>query len=153
MIKAEGVWKTTVHDLGDCGVGVELYFMFLKDMALLFFVISLISLYMLYSNIDGENLKDRVDYSIQSLTTLANQYGIDLNERDLDDAEDKTDKIESNKMAYAICDIISVSLFLIFIIFYRCRSLIILIKNHNRNLTLKDFAIAIKGIPPSNDIT
>ena len=65
-------WATTVHDLGEYGAGLELYFTFLKSMTILFAVISAISIYPLYSNIAGDYLEARIDYSIDSVMSMAN---------------------------------------------------------------------------------
>jgi len=154
MIPNKGTWKTSIHNFGEYGVGLQLHFTFLQDLGVLFLFISLISCYCIASNSSGNYLSDdSIDHSVDAVLSLANQYGIDQNEDSLEDAEDKLDDIEQNKLEYAICDIMISIAFLFFIMFYRFHSMFILIRNYNRNLTLKDFSLEVYGIPPNPELT
>ena len=67
---------------------MELYFTFLRDIAILFLIISLISIYPMISNRAGDHLDAEGDNSFMDFYTLANQTGLDVGDGDIDDAED-----------------------------------------------------------------
>ena len=88
------LWHTTIEQIGEYGVGLELYFTFLRDIAILFFIISIITIYPLVSNRAGDYMDAEKDTSFMDFYTIANQSGLDIGESDMEDAEDELDDLD-----------------------------------------------------------
>jgi hypothetical protein len=116
-------------------------------MAILFGLISLTSIYLLYSNYTGRQLDLESDAQLIDQLTLANQEGIDLNELNEDNAEDELDDLDDRQIRMVGTDFIICFLFFCFILYYRIRSIVIINTNYTTNIILSDFALEISGIP------
>ena len=135
------------QDLGKYGVGLELYFTFLKYSMLLFFLISLVSVWPIVMNVKGGYLMDGETNSPFDVLTLANQDGADTYEEDLNSANDYTDSTQKYQLMTLIADVTYTALFLLFLVFYRIKSMDIVEKNLESNLLPSDYAVEVKGLP------
>lgn len=140
--------STSESIFGRFGIGIELYFFFVRYLAILFFIISLISIYPMYSNYSGHengsvNQNERYIY-----LTLANQAGISIYETDLDKAESELPGIKSNLNKLVAVDFVISFLFIIFICFYITRSRIKVLKDVGEYFKVSDFAVQVEGFPP-----
>jgi hypothetical protein len=70
------IWSSSTNELGVAGMGVELYFVFLKQMIILFFLISLVEIPVIVLNSTGGQIMDAESAGILEQTTLANQQTI-----------------------------------------------------------------------------
>ena len=98
MIVIGSTWSTTIEQIGEYGVGMELYFYFLRDIAILFFIISLISIYPMISNRTGDHLDSEGENSFLDFYTLANQEGLEVGEEVLGDSEDMLDELDKRQL-------------------------------------------------------
>lgn len=62
------------NELGKYGIGLQLFFEFVKLSAIVFFIMALISIPAIYSNIEGEGLSENYtsEAKTYSILTLAN---------------------------------------------------------------------------------
>lgn len=116
--------------LGQYGVGLELYFTMLKHFAILFFLISLISIWPMIENYEGSGLDDGDKKNDYDLLTLANNGGFrysytssSVTAADLeliyDDIKKDIDDSEDAQIRLAIADFLYTLLFIAFILFYK----------------------------------
>jgi hypothetical protein len=70
------VWKSTPTDLGAAGLGFELYFVFLKQMILLFTMLTILSIPILVLNLAGGYLSEAEKTSPFESSTLGNQKSL-----------------------------------------------------------------------------
>ena len=94
MMEMTSLWHTTIEQIGEYGVGLELYFTFLRDIAILFLIISLISIYPMVSNRSGDYMDAEKDTSFLDFYTMANQSGLDVGEISMTHAEDELDDLD-----------------------------------------------------------
>lgn len=66
------VWGTKITDFGEHGVGLMLYFMTLKWMAIGFVIVALLSLPCLIVNATGNGITDSNKLSLLDYTTISN---------------------------------------------------------------------------------
>lgn len=148
--KYYNICKISIFQLGKYGVGIHLYFKFLKFFGYAFIVMSLIAIPCFISNGLGKYYENNRQ-SVFDLTTLGNQYGYREDTTD----SDAEDVYEDNALArgfYIASDLINIILFYLFLIFWR-----VLCNYKIKNLLLKtqspsDYAIYVTGFP-DNSIT
>jgi len=133
--------------LGKYGVGLELYFTFLKYSMILFLFISLVSVWPMVMNFRGGYLMDGETNSPFDILTLANQDGPDTYEADLNSANDYIDSTQKYQLMTLIADVAYTVLFVLFLVFYRIKSVDIVEKNLESNLLPSDFAVEVKKLP------
>lgn len=71
--KLRPIWKTSINDFGEHGVGLMLYFMFLKWMSIGLFIVTILSLPCLIVNCAGNGITDSNKISLLDYTTISNQ--------------------------------------------------------------------------------
>jgi hypothetical protein len=139
------VFSTTTSMLGEYGAGLELYFVFIKQMGFLFILISLLSAWPIYQNSQGGGLVRGAAKQEWSYWTVANQKQISL--KTLNDAENDLKLISQNRIVMAIADSIGALCFAFFFVRYFYISKRTVAENFKNNVTAADYAIEIKGIP------
>lgn len=139
------VYATTTNTLGEYGAGLELYFTFIKQLGYLFLLISLLSIWPIYQNSQGNGLHKGAAKQEWSYWTVANQKRITLNT--LKEAEDELSEINQNRIVMAIADSIGALCFAFFIVRYYMVSNKTVVENFKNNVTAADYAIEIKGLP------
>ena len=90
------VCSTSQETLGKYGMGLQLYFLFLKHLGFLFFLISLMSVWPMIENYNGRGLGSAIQTQRFLYFSLANQNGIDNNETDLQKAKIMLNVIKEN---------------------------------------------------------
>ena len=139
------VFSTTTSTLGEYGAGLELYFTFIKQLGYLFLLISLLSVWPIFQNSQGNGLQKGAAKQEWSYWTVANQKLISLDT--LEDAEDDLSEISQNRIVMAIADSIGALCFAFFIVRYFSVSNRTVVENFKNNVTAADYAIEIKGLP------
>lgn len=133
------IWSTSLNQIGEFGLGLELYLRFLRRMSYAFFLISLTSIYSIYLNSQGQGLKAGSIRQRWDILTVANTELVNSS----DDIEDN----KSTLQKLFICDIICSALLIVFIIIYQIECSAITRKHGKKSVTVSDFTIEIKGIP------
>ena len=139
--------KTPLKEIGDFGVGLELYLLLVKQLGFCFLVIALISVWPIVENAIGEGLQSGDAKQEYDKITLANQEGVSAFETDLEAAEDKVEDMNRNQTRVVIADAIYTFFFIMFILYYRVKSKNAVNKNLNSNITAADYAVQAKGFP------
>ena len=65
--------STSINNLGNVGVGIQLYFKFLSYFAIVFFMMSLIAAPQMYYNYMGNSIEELQTSNLQLKLSLANQ--------------------------------------------------------------------------------
>lgn len=139
--------STPLSTLGEFGVGIELYFVLLKHLGILFFIISIISAMPIYLNSQGGYYDEGDIKYFFDEWTIGNQEGLKSTETDMQEAEDLKDTIDMNHLMIILPDIAYTTIFIIFLIVYRFNSSSIVRKNLKYNVTAADYAVEVKGFP------
>ncbi|OMJ91384.1 hypothetical protein SteCoe_6064 [Stentor coeruleus] len=139
---------TSLQVFGRYGIGLQLYFLFVKQITMLFFLLSVLSIYAMMNNYVGNGFKGI--FAKQKLTyfTLANQQGVSSFETDLEAAEKVIPLCEKNLERLWIVDFIMSFMFLGFILSYAWLSKKTILQTEGKNFTITDFAIEAEGFPP-----
>ena len=145
MKKVQGVyqkyplWGTSLEEIGQYGSGLELYLKLVKSLCFCFFIISGISIYPIYINSEGDGLSAG-----------------DIRQRWDAWAVSNTDKVYSNSdqddnetllFRIFVADAIYTVLFILFIVFLQIKSNLTVHKSFQKNVTLADYSIEVKGLP------
>ena len=137
--KQFGIWETSIETLGQFGSGIELYFRLLRNLGYTFFVIACLSIYPIYINSqqDGLNagdIRQRWDtWAVSNLDKVTND-------------SDGTDN-DSAKFKLFVIDAIYSCIFICSIIYIFITSNSSVKRNFERNVTLADYSIEVKGLP------
>lgn len=142
------ICKTSIQNLAKYGIGLELYFFFLKMFGILFSVLTLISGFEIYSNYIGEGFRSTYQNQRYTYFTLANQDGVNMYETDLDKAlKDMKISKENLEILWPI-DISTSVIFLLFILMYAWLSHRIVKRSEIFHLKVSDFSLEVEGFPP-----
>ncbi|OMJ76784.1 hypothetical protein SteCoe_23756 [Stentor coeruleus] len=139
-------FSVTENDYGQYGIGLELYFLTLKQFMLLFFVMACISAWPIYENYVGMGLPDDDRGQIWNAVSLANQHRLIIT----DSEEDNSDAINSSKIRIIIADFLSNVIFSIFIIYFSIKTDERIKANIKNNISCSDYAVEVKGLPKDN---
>jgi hypothetical protein len=142
------ICSTPESKFGSYGIGLELYFYFIRQMTFLFLLISLISIYPMHSNYTGHEFGSTNQNERYTYLTLANQAGIDQYETDLGAARSQLSDIKSNLNKLWAIDLISVLVFLLFICYFVVTSKAKVQKALGEHYRICDFAVQVEGFPP-----
>ena len=112
--KYYNICRVSIFQLGKFGVGIHLYFKYLKFMAIAFAISSILALPCFITNIIGEYYKDRNE-SVLDFTTLGNQYGFE-DETTNADSVDINDRNEPERAVYLTSDLVNTVAFFIFLL-------------------------------------
>ncbi|CAG9323455.1 unnamed protein product [Blepharisma stoltei] len=154
--KAYNIWSASPEKLGKYGVGLELYFLFLKQMAILFFIIACISIYPAYTNSKGTWIEDDESQS-GSRFTLANPYWLKKSDRCIFDLcrgnitderiNEIQDDIDENYKETWIVDAAYTCIFLIGLVIILIVNKIKINHNTLGNDRVADYSIEVGGFP------
>ena len=124
---------TSISEFAAFGVGLQLYFHFLKCSAGLFFLISLVSIWPIVVHSQGSGIKDDVDkeHAYQAIT-LANE---------------DTDSITDKKIQIICADLVYTGIFIIFLLFYRISAGRIISQYQRKMRKISTYAITVKKLP------
>lgn len=145
--KNYSICKTSPEALAKHGVGLCLYFEFVKQLSYLFLILSILSIYPIVSNSVGDGFPINLQYQTYVYLTVANQYGPHAFETDLETAKRKLPDIEDNLKKLWVIDYIASIFFLSFIVYYLIKSKGLVLKSINDGLAVEDFAICVEGYP------
>ncbi|CAG9312667.1 unnamed protein product [Blepharisma stoltei] len=147
------ILRTSPHVLGEYGVGLELYFTTLKQLAFLFLIIGLISIWPILENSSGDGLETGAKKNSYDTITLANNGGfhyktITTSQTEaLEDEQDHVDDYEINQSRVAVADFLYTLVFIVFLVYYKISAKKVVLNNFKDNVTAGDYAIEIKGLP------
>ena len=144
------IWKTSAAQLEQHGIGLRLYFDFVKLSSIAFLLISIFSLYLIVSNSMGNNISGYQN-NLLVYITVANQLGASPYERNLTHANTMLPKIQENLRHLWIIDYLISLIFLAFIIFYTYYSRKTARVNLRNKNNIREFAIAAKGFEEDVD--
>lgn len=112
------LWGASTSDFGIGGIGIELYFVFLKQMILLFFLISLVEIPTLILICTGNQIMDVEKTGIMDYTTLANLKTIPGYPISISDAQAMLNESYDSKTAIVYVDVASSALFIVLVVVY-----------------------------------
>ncbi|CAG9311615.1 unnamed protein product [Blepharisma stoltei] len=138
---------TNLSTLGEYGVGLELYFQFIKQFAIIFFIISGISIWPIYENYQGNYLADTAQKASYTFISLANQEGPEFNYTLYSEADSMLDTVKDNQMNITIADLIYTCFFIIFLVYLEIYVKRIIKKRRLMTVTPGSFAVEAKGFP------
>ncbi|CAG9315304.1 unnamed protein product [Blepharisma stoltei] len=141
------ICSTTAEDLGEYGVGLELHFLFLKQLIFAFFIISSISIWPLYTNWKGGYLEDQEANSYTDPFSIANLHGISSNETVLSNAKDLQGEIDRDYFDIWVSDTMYTASFILMILIFSIQGNSRIKRNNKKHDRVSDYAIKIKGIP------
>lgn len=142
------ICKTRGDQLGKYGIGLQLYFFFIKQFGILFFLLSIISTYSLYCNYSGEGFRSTYQNQRYTYFTLANQDGVKMYETELENAIADMQKSKDNLERLWPIDVFSSIVFLFFILLYAWLSHRIIEKSGVAHFSVSDFSLEVEGFPP-----
>ncbi|CAG9311043.1 unnamed protein product [Blepharisma stoltei] len=151
--KPYGIWKLGSSDFGEYGVGLQLHFLFLKQMMLIFFIIGGISIWPIYENYQGDQITTSDGTEITYGLTIANRVGIASNVTDVSVAESDQDDIDDAYRDTWIADAIYTGLFIIALLLYTIQSKVLISKTSHKTARVSDYAIQVKGLPRDEGVT
>lgn len=142
------ICSTSSEDMGKFGIGLELYFFLIKQLCILFGILSLISIYPLYSNYIGKGFHSTFQLQRYTYFTLANQEGTDIYETNLQKALKNIGIAESNLDKLWAVDFAGNFIFLIFMLQYAYQSHKAIAKFDGDHCHLSNYALEVDGFPP-----
>ena len=111
------ICSTDLKTLGKYGAGLELYFLLIKQLGIVFLIISFISIWPIYENYTGNGLGSIFQGQLYCYLTIANQPSADY-DTDLNTANTLLETLKKNSLNLAIADGIYTLIFLAFILQY-----------------------------------
>ncbi|CAG9323454.1 unnamed protein product [Blepharisma stoltei] len=164
--KLYSVWSTSPESLGKYGVGLELYFLFLKQMIILFCIVAGLSIIPMVINSTGEFIRedesqngsryslanswsydqDLLDLYIKNDTKSKN-HSVIMNEKDINHILERTE--EQYKWVW-IADAVITSIFLLGLIVILIVNKIKIHDSELGNDRVSEYAIEVEGLPKEN---
>lgn len=124
---------TPISAFSSFGIGLQLYFHFVKCLAVLFFLISLVSVWPMVVHSQGEGIKEDLDREhAYGALSLANQ---------------NEESVRDNKPQVVAADLTYTGLFILFLVFYRFSAGRIVRKNDLETHKVSSFAVTAKQLP------
>lgn len=142
------ICNTTEENLGKHGIGLQLYFTFIKKSAWLFFFLSMMSVYPIYSNYIGKGFRSTFQNQRYTYFTLANQESLNKNETSLEIGNQHVKLCEENLNKLWILDFFTSIGFLVFIYFFASSTNKTATQEEVNNIKISDFSLEVKGFPP-----
>ncbi|CAE6918130.1 unnamed protein product, partial [Symbiodinium natans] len=160
--------KTPVKELGQYGVGVQLYFQFLIDLGLLFMFLFLFTIPMMYFSLGGSMLEDFPEtkeqnffYKLMAAFTPANLGTCGADAADCLRQQDRHDRkvfggseglLRDVTPALGILDFLQSLIALVFIVFFRVYKIPKAVRIQDEaNITASDYAVRVSGLPRKLD--
>lgn len=143
------ICSTDLKTLGRYGEGLELYFLLLKQLSILFLIISFVSAWPIYENYRSGGLGSIYQGQLYSYFSVANQLSFEY-EAGQDKAEDVVSQLKKNALNLAIADGIYSLMFLAFIVQYFYISRKAGKSGIADYVTAGDYAVEVKGFPKKN---
>lgn len=140
------ICKTKLSQLGDYGIGLQLYFLSIKQIGVMFLFMSLISIWPMYENYAGNGLPDGVKRQDWDSLTLANQYTYDYTLSQTE-AENQIHSFKNSKIRLLIADILYTMIFIFSIISMHIVSREKIQSNSQKHVTAADYAVEATGFP------
>lgn len=132
-----GVWSTTLDEIGQYGIGLQLYFGFLRRLGGVLVLMALMTLPLLLFSLLGSRLQDLGTMWKVEITSMGN----------MGPAHDLPWPMEVVTFVCGLCDALACAIF-----FYAVRQLrksipAIVAQHDQNNVTPSDFAVAISNLP------
>lgn len=139
------IWKTTAEDLGEFGVGIGLYYQFLRYMSFVFAMVATCQSAGLILNSSGKAYQDRADVDLFIKTSLGAHFTTNYN------ATIFGTFIDSNDLSFAlsIIDVSSTVLFLICVVRLKYDQTQSVEQIDADVITAGDYTIYVENIPPN----
>ncbi|OMJ80852.1 hypothetical protein SteCoe_18802 [Stentor coeruleus] len=143
------ICKTKLSQLGEYGIGLQLYFLSIKQIGIMFLFMSFISIWPMYENYLGNGLPDGVKRQDWDSLTLANQYTYDYTLSETQ-AENQLHSYKNSKIRLLIADILYSMIFIFSVISMHMVSREKIQSNSQKNVTAADYAVEVTGFPCEN---
>ena len=140
------VCKMDLKELGRYGIGLELYFLAIKQVGFVFFIISLVSLWPLMENYYGNGLTPGQQKQPWDVLTLANQYQYSILMTEFD-AEMQVNSYKNSKIRLVIADILYTMIFVFFIAYLHIITRDKIKISQKSNASADEYAIEVTGFP------
>lgn len=140
------VCNTSLKELGAYGIGLELYFLTLKQLGIIFFIISLISAWPMAENYYGGGLSEGDKKQAWDTLTLGNQVNYPLT-MSISAAESQVTSLDNSKIRLIIADLLYTLCFAFFIVFFQITSSHKIKSNASKNSACDDFSVEVVGFP------
>ena len=139
----------TTHssEFGRLGIGVKLYFAFLKQMALLFIILIILAFPSFVFNLMGGFLDDQVSTSVFEKSTAGNRDGIGYDVTNESTAKDKLDEMDPYWRSSMYLDMCACLIFMLFIQFFEKTNSQTVAKINKTMLAPNHYAVKITHIP------
>ena len=140
----------TTHQetLGRYGIGLQCYFLFIKQLGYLFLLLAICSIWPLYQNYEGKGYESTYQSQGYTYFSLANQAGTAINETNIYQAQLNIPITHKNLQKLWPVDLLTSILFTLFIIWYWRASKRVIGKSTGENLTIADFSVQVKNLMP-----
>eukprot|EP00826_Nyctotherus_ovalis_P040444 TRINITY_DN3991_c0_g4_i3.p1 TRINITY_DN3991_c0_g4~~TRINITY_DN3991_c0_g4_i3.p1 ORF type:complete len:457 (+),score=122.02 TRINITY_DN3991_c0_g4_i3:301-1671(+) len=146
------IWKSTPADLGAAGPGFELYFVFLKQMILLFTILTVACLPVMILNFTGGYLHKVETTSPFESSTLGNQESLPDKLLDSDDPRATISNHKRKMHMTMFIDMAYVILYIVLVTLFQCYSY--KRARTTRNVIVSDFSILVelqKGVAATEE--
>lgn len=124
---------THITAFSSFGIGLQLYFHFVKSLAVLFLLISLISVWPMVVHSEGNGIKEDLDQE--------HAYGA------VSIANEDEESVSDNKPQIIAADLTYTGLFILFLLYYRISAGRIVQKSEHETHKISNYAIAAKRLP------
>jgi len=135
------------EDFGFASIGLEMYFRFLKEMGLLFVLLSLLAAPALYVNYIGNEVDPNYEQTVFDRMTISNQNGVSLNTTAAAEALKALSDQELPKHVTIWFDVASCALFFILWLVYRFYNWRCELSSKATNLSAASYAVMVEGLP------
>jgi hypothetical protein len=142
------ICSTDLKTLGRYGEGLELYFLLLKQLSVLFLIISFISAWPIYENYKAGGLGSVFQGQLYTYFSVANQLSFEY--QSLEKGKKIVTDLHKNSLNLAIADGIYSLMFLAFILQYYYTSRKSGKSGISDYVTAGDYAVEVKGFPRKN---
>ena len=140
------ICSTRIKELGEYGIGLELYFLMLKQLGLAFLIIGLISVWPMAENYYGQGFSEGQKKQPWDVLTLGNQHSYDPS-LSVEDAEYDLTTFGNSKIRLIIADLIYTLIFIFFIVYFQISSGEKIQANARKNAACDDYAVEFTGLP------
>ena len=140
--------NTSQEILGKYGIGLQCYFLFIKQLGYLFILLAICSIWPMYQNYQGRGYESIYQSQGYTYFSLANQAGTSIGETDINRAELNIPITHENLEKLWPIDLLTSVLFTIFIIWYWRVSKNAIGKSTDENFTIANFSVQVENLPP-----
>ncbi len=141
------IWWSNTHDLAVGGVGIEMYFLFLKQMIMLFLVLSILSIPLLYTNASGGQITTKEDSGYFQKTTLANMKTLSYSVTDPIKANEVLNDSKNAQVMTLTLDLVISAVFMVSILGFGIFNEYRIRRSDEQVPRTSMFALELSGLP------